>query len=278
MSYLGRNRSQWASLARAVRSGRRRGVITGRRGRARFARPRYSRRAVANLRTGGRVNVEVKNFDSCTSDVSAATTPALVPLTTSLTTSVPHNMALTPVTGSTYWLNVPKVGSNSNNRDGRVITNRAIEVNGFVGMTYTSAFGGHLATINVALVVDTQANAASPSADAGNVFQLATANDYMAATPFRNLDNSTRYRVLAHKRILPKPFVADAGAYMSRSPFRIYRRLGFKTNFTAGSTDPSASAVVDNGIFLIAWVDSVPSGTAAHNPYIQYVSRLRFVG
>lgn len=266
---------------RYSRYSRARGMARRRYGRARARygrRPRASIRALANLRTGGRLAVELKNYDTSSSASGAATTPAVVALGTDVAASVIHNTALTPVTGSVYWLNCPKVGSDSTNRDGRVITNRSIEIQGSVGLEFTAAFDLNVMIVNIALVLDTQANGASPAGTGGNVFQLATANDYVASAPFRNLDNSVRYRVLAHKRVTPKPYIGDSGAFSARSQFRIYRRLGFKTNFTASSTDPSSEAIVDNGLFLMAWADHLPTGTPGIAPYIGYTSRLRFVG
>jgi hypothetical protein len=269
MSFSKRRRySKARSYARSFRRGGTRRIPSA---------SRRKLRAVANLRTGGTLGIEKKYYDSEQANVTMVATP--------VTSLVPMD-SLTPANPGTavYYLNSPAVGSASYNRDGRVIRNHSIEVQGRVHVkTSSKAIGNiHSPTICVALVLDTQVNASAPTAATygGEVYEIFHADD--PSQVYRKMSNTTRFRVLAFKKIQCKQDwvqdvsgVANGISAQSAYHFKMYRKLGFKTNYkVAPAGNPTSSDIVDNGIFLMCWMDSVTNiSVGAH-----YTSRLRFTG
>ena len=255
----------------------------GRRSYRRVRAPGASRtklRAVANLRTGGGFGQELKSFES---GQSAITVPATF---TSLAADC-WAQGSTAAVADTYWLNAPGVGSDATQRDGRIIRNHSIDVIGRVRFYIDDVADTNiLPTLCIALVLDTQANGITPSASGPLVYQnrvkitpFPGAEDTtMRAYPTRVLENGPRFRVLAfHRRVCPPTAVhhdetGNVNDLEYEGSFRIFRKLGFKTHFKTDSSVPAADALIDNGIFLMAWTNLA---TQAH---MAWTSRLRFTG
>lgn len=257
-------------------------------------------RAIANLRTGGLLGMETKFYDS----VLAGIEPAHNFLgTTALNTAALDADAVAPSAADVYYLNCPGVGSAAYQRDGRVITNLSIEITGHVvqidpqgpwtGTTPNISSGVHddmPRQCCVALVLDTQCNGQSPVAVPPEVWTSpfagggSTLDEELMCYPLRNLSSGSRFRVLAFKRLsLNKtPNYGHTGSF--NIPFRMFRRLGFKTHFTTASSTPASNAIVDNGIFLCAWYnyerDPDSAGPTVWNrrPKLSCNARLRFQG
>lgn len=235
-------------------------------------------RAIANLRTGGTLGIEQKYYDSTLAGSN------ILPLTTANQTAMPFASA-TPVVANAVFLNNPTVGSAATQRDGRVIRNKSIEVQGSVHFRIVDqvATGFYPPTVWVALVLDTQVNATAVSLSGAGPPIAYGANVYSALTtaaPFRNLDATTRFRVLAVKRIQTRSdnvpgLTAGYVTGTQQFPFKLYRKLGFKTNFITGAGGSTlGSDIVDNGIFLMAWCDDNTNTTLI----LEAGARLRFVG
>lgn len=239
-------------------------------------------RAIANLRTGGQLGIETKYLDtylapSVVSNTPSGTGSKGIPSDSTMPVTV------VPITGSpvasVYWLNCPPVGSDADSRDGRVITNRSIEISGEVYQN-TVPYGSGIVNICIALVLDTQANAATPAASGPLVYYNPSGAVSGLSLPLRDMTQGSRFRVLSSQRFNLNPsdirIVSDTvGGYSTQAlvvrPFKIYKKLGFKTHFTAASTAPAVGNIVDNGLFLLAWSDSTTA-------YIHFNARLRFVG
>lgn len=232
-------------------------------------------RAVANLRTGGQIGIESKYFDC----------QELQALSNATATSLIQMDSVTPAEASIQYLNNPGVGSLSTNRDGRVIRNKSIEVNVTLEVITTSELIANLhnPTCCVALVLDTQVNATAPTAATyGGLVYSTLAAGPAIGQPYRNMDNTTRFRVLAFKRVqFNQQFWPDASSAANSASgnqqitFKMFRKLGFKTNFkTGGTATPAAANIVDNGIFLLAWADEVANSPVT----LTATSRLRFTG
>jgi hypothetical protein len=232
-------------------------------------------RAVANLRTGGNVGQELKFYDSEQTHNN----------TVSLPNSVVAMDAALPTGGvaGVYYINNPAVGSSSWQRDGRVIRNISIEVVGQVVFYMTSQLMSavpRMPTVCVALVLDTQVNAAA-AGPAGTGAAIYDAPNTLAL-PLRNMSNTTRYRVLAFKRIVCSVTpTQDAGSSTTEASgyqtkvFRMNRKLGFKTNFkAAAAAAPAKDDIVDNGLFLMSWADTI-TGISSD---VHFATRLRFRG
>jgi hypothetical protein len=235
-------------------------------------------RAIANLRTGGQLGIERKYFD-CKYNSSSATVGTIVPpnFPDTIKLGALQCDAVTPSTATVYYLNCPGVGSSAWQRDGRVIRNHSIEISGHVTLQYNALTPAALPNVCIALILDTQCNGQSPYNTVDNIY---TDIGGGLSVPFRNMSQTTRYRVLAFKRIALNltPIVNAADALTENSgvrnfSFKMYRKLGFKTNFKTTESSPSATAIIDNGIFLAAWDDY-----NIFNPKLYVSSRLRFTG
>lgn len=254
-------------------------------------------RAIANLRTGGFLGIETKYFDvTCFRRAIQPLYDANSVMPFGTAGSANSNLHAETV----YWLNCPGVGSNATQRDGRVITNRSIEIMGTLEWHFYNAVGiTYSRDIMICLVLDTQVNAGPSPDTAAAIYQDLLTYDanhrpYLATCPRRNLENGSRFRVLATKRhsIRPAAFLGETATAVHISgtaPFRFFRRLGFKTTFQPSSTTvaESAGAIIDNGLYMIAFYGGAT--LAANNPILtdgyanNYIAltataRLRFVG
>ncbi len=223
-----------------------------------------------NRRTAGFIGLEKKFFDSgLTGSVLAAGTDA---------SGAEHD----PTT--LLCLNCPAQGDMENNRDGRQITMSSIQVKGVITIPSIAADAGPdntLPTVFIALVLDKQTNGAQ--LDSEDVFCNVGGAFNLAASPFRELENVQRFRILASRsynlaNASVVPFYQGTAGSADRQgvqvPFSFYKSLkGMKVNFATGQTTSVIAAIQDNSIHIVAYTSNTTVATQ-----IDYASRLRFYG
>lgn len=261
-------------------------------------------RAYANIRTGGLLAIERKFSDLAYPATLLSYSPAGVdpnaggpPATGSqgtwappvLSASIYRSAIGTIVTTNCAALNVLGTGDSGSDRDGRQVINDSIHLRGCV--TYAANDFGALDTccaINIVVVLDTQTNGAAPTGglvfvnpgdsnvvDAGGaVTSLVSGN-----SPFVNLSNSKRFRILKHiRRIIVPGAICGNGVLNYPSGGFIFAMdiplKGMKTNYVSDTAMPGATvaSIGDNGVFLFAWSDF------PNRFLINFNSRLRFRG
>lgn len=217
-----------------------------------------------NRRVGGFLGIEHKFYD--TSLVSSALTAPTD------ATGGEHNPS------GTICLNSVAIGTGESNRDGRQIKMKSLYIEGIIevpqqaNQTVTDTAG----VVMIAIVQDKQCNGANLNSE--DVFTNPSGSAKLAATPFRNLEYSKRFKVLKKKKIkLAQPITAYDGTNMEQHgyqiPFKMYIKLPNTTvNFTptAGS---SIANITDVSLNVVAYATSL-----GLTPTISYISRLRFVG
>ncbi len=220
-------------------------------------------RAAYNYRQGGFLGQELKFYDTALIG-SALTAPTD-------SSSGEHDPSATIV------LNSVVQGDGESQRDGRRITMKSIFVRGQVIVpVQTNQTGSDPATtIFIALVLDTQTNGATIASE--NVFDNQSQDALLAASGMRNLQFSTRFRVLKSLRFtLQNPNLSWDGTNMEvqgiQRPFQLGANLGNLGVVYNGTTE-SVANITDNSLHIIAYCNST---TLA--PTINYNARLRFMG
>ncbi len=219
----------------------------------------------ANARIGGFLGIEVKFYD----------------------TSLSANGINAPVDASageqdqsaTICCTTVTQGDGESQRDGKKISMRSIQVHGRVTCSQQATENtlDNSTKVFIALVLDRQSNGAQLNSE--DVFINPSAAVTTASDPFRNLQYSKRFRVLARKKLTFALTAAtnDTGAAggvvqggIERS-FEFFKKLNIVANYS-GTTETIANSV-DNSIHLIAYCTST-----ALTPLLSYNARLRFVG
>lgn len=226
-----------------------------------------SRRASQNLRTGGYLGIELKFLDVYGSQIS-------IPAPTDCSGG-----EMQPEGGCTDCLSVPAQGDGEQQRDGRRILMKSIFVSGAVKWSTSSdqddAF--EAGPVFVALVLDTQTNGSTIVSEQvyTNPNDTANVNTY----PLRNLQYSSRFRVLDHVTIQPRCSVAfnDAAATGTMAwPIEHFTLSNKKVSdipMTFSSTTADVANAIDNSLHLIAFCTATSPAAA-----LSYNSRMRFVG
>lgn len=179
---------------------------------------------------------------------------------------------------ATSMISTPPQGTTASERDGKRISCKYLEIKGIV---YTvpvnnQATGFAHLEASVYVVLDTQSNIAQMNSE--DCFKNLSATAVMAPHPLRNLLFGSRFRVLKQKtfNLDMKTGSYDGTANQidfsgTHVPFTMFIPLkNLVINFNAGTT-ASIVNVVDNSIHVIGFANNV-------NVFIQYNSRLRFVG
>lgn len=248
------------SAAQAFRSGRMRPAKRGK------MVLRKMRQYNPNARVGGFLGLELKFLDCAWNGVtiSASTDGA--------------DGELQPSSGCTDCISCPAQGDGESQRDGRKFVIKSIWVSGVIDTT-PATDNADVVNLNgyfFALVLDTQANGAT--VDSENVYiNPGTASENILPKPLRNLQNSTRFRILASQYIRP------GGAYASTDGTNTSSlsnqtspivSLGWKgsINVDTKGTTANVTSVTDNAIHLVAY-----SG-AQLTPLFKGKSRMRFMG
>lgn len=217
----------------------------------------------SNIRYGGFLGIEYKFYDQ--SLVGASLT---APTDAS---GMEHNPS------ATICLNTVTQGTGEKQRDGKNICMKSLYIEGIIevpqqaNQTVTDTAG----VVFIAIVLDKQTNGALLNSE--DVYLNVAGSAKVAATPFRNLEYSKRFRILAKKRIkLPQPITSYDGTNMEQHgyqiPFKFWIKLPNIISTYSDTTETIAN-ITDNSISLLACSTSL--GLA---PTITYQSRLRFVG
>lgn len=225
---------------------------------------RGRRRALA--RTGGFLGIEMKYLDVYASNLSVAAP------------SDASGGEMQPEGGCTECLSAPAQGDGPQNRDGRAIQFKSIHVAGNVAGLVAADQADMLVPpqVFVALVMDTQTNGATIVSE--QVYTNPNDTSYVNAMPLRNLEYSSRYKVLAHKTLNLSPVNAmtdgaNTSSQMVQSkPFMLSWKGEVPIKFTSGTT-ASVANVENNSFHLIAFATNTN-----FTPVISYNSRMRFVG
>lgn len=219
-----------------------------------------------NARTGGYLGIERKFYDTTLAGTALA--------------------APTGATGgevdpaTVLCLSAPAQGDGESNRDGRKITITQCHVAGVItcNSQATQSAADDATTCMVALVLDTQSNGAQLNSE--DVFTNPGASALLASDVFRNLQYSSRFKVLGVKKItLMNPSIANnAAASGNLTQSGLQKRWRFdlqKLNIPVTFTGTTAGIanVTDNSLHIVAFCTS--TGLA---PNITYNSRIRFVG
>lgn len=222
----------------------------------------YRRR---NFRTAGFLGIETKFYDT-----ALASTALPAPTDAS-------GGEFDPTT--TSMITTPAVGDGEQNRDGKQIVCKYIELACKIGSLGLEATTGPAPGIQVfiALVLDKQTNAAQMNSE--DCFKNLTAAANGATLPLRNLLFGKRFRILKqvlfHLNIpsLAQNAANDFSWNGFEHCFRWFVPLNnLRINFNAGTTSSIAN-VVDNSVHVIAYTN-----TLTGNPFIMYNARLRFQG
>jgi len=262
-------------------------------------------RAYANIRTGGLLAIERKFSDFCYvptgltnggtgvgQNTASSFAPAILnPFVYRSAVGVIYNTNISP--GA---LNNVGIGDTGSDRDGRQIICDSIHLRGFVRINsqFDWTTTDTCPIVNLVLVLDTQTNGALPGG--GAVF--VNPGDFTAygastcGSPFVNLSNSKRFRILKHIRRMVVPPTVTSLTSVANVPTHLACIGGFpwamdvplkgmKTNFVAdlpiataaGTGQATVASVGDNGVFLFGWVDG-----AANCVVCDYSSRFRFRG
>ncbi len=229
--------------------------------RRRFTAPRRRRRR--NPRIGGFLGIELKFYDSSLA-ASAITAPADA-------TGGEHDPS------ATVLFNTVVQGDGESQRDGRQIVMKSLGIRGHIGVAaQTNQTATDVSpTIFIAVVLDTQTNGATISSE--NVYTNKAESGSHAASPFRNLQFTKRFRILKSKLLtLKQPTLVWDGTNVEQggfnTPFTMFVDLGNMAVNYSGTTETVAN-ITDNSLHLIAYTSST-----AVAPTMNYNARLRFVG
>jgi hypothetical protein len=231
----------------------------------RYTPPSYSRQRKRNQVTSGFLGIEKKFLDMGGSSALVA----------------PNDMTggeLQPSSGCTNCISAPAQGDGEENRDGKKIIITSCMVRGNISWALQQDQADALAVgpIYVAIVQNKQTNAAALNSE--DVFKALTANTGANFKPFRNLLNSTRFKVLADTTITPpttnigQDSAATTSQDLNNSSFELYWNGKMPVHFNS-TTTANVSAVVDNSITLIAFAT-----TTVMTPTATWQARIRFVG
>ncbi len=180
---------------------------------------------------------------------------------------------------ATVLMNTVTQGDGESQRDGRRITMKSIYVVGNVrsDIQASQSAADNPCLIFVALVMDLQTNGATIESE--NVFINPGGSGVTAADPFRNLQFTRRFKILATRKLqLHNTSMTNntgsAGGIVQAGVikrFKMFVNLNTVVNYT-GTTETVAN-IADNSLHLIAWATET-----SLVPLLSYHSRLRYVG
>lgn len=179
---------------------------------------------------------------------------------------------------ATSMISTPAVGDGEQNRDGKRIILKNVQIKGLINRVGTedAVDPPNSDKVFLALVLDTQSNGAQLNSE--DVFKNLSASIFGATTPLRNLLFAQRFRVL-------KQELFDMDAYnVGVEATNLHSMAGnskcfewflplkdLPVNFNAGTT-ASIANVVDNSLHIIGY------STGAGNCTLTYNARIRFQG
>lgn len=226
----------------------------------------------ANLRTAGLLGIEHKYYDTYRSSV-------LMPFNNTTWAGCEVDPAVA------NCLNGIAQGDAAYNRDGKQISMNKIDITGVVTLANQTAEtdSDTIGVIFIALVLDTQTNGAQLNSE--DVYENPSGANYLAAAPFRVMENTKRFKVLSRVLLDPTEFApAVRNMYSGTNstfyangiqvPWSMHVNLGaMKVNYKDGGG--TVSSIMDNSLHIVA-----VRAQAADDPgcSIAYQSRVRFFG
>lgn len=179
-------------------------------------------------------------------------------------------------------ISAAKGGSGPNDRNGRKYTLTSAFVTGSILEPGRAGDGAIVSPICfVALVLDQMTNGAQCRS---NDIYLNPAGDLvdddaniLTGTPLRNLENTSRFRVLATKQIIfPAHTLVSTSSPGNVGGYRMPFTLQWKGQIPVHMKDDESTvaSVVDNSLHLVAFTND----EAVDGPLISYCSRVRFRG
>lgn len=222
------------------------------------------RMLAANVRTGGFLGMTTKFYDTAVAGAIIAS---------------PTDCSGGEVDPATVLcISAPAQGDGEQNRDG----NRALIKSAFITGILEAApqanqtAGDAASAWMVALVLDTQTNGAQLNSE--DVYVNPSAATLLAGQPLRNLQYSSRFRVLKTvKGHFSQPNMAYDGTNIeqggARTPFTMSWSGSLPVQFKGGATAAGVAGVADNSLHVIAFT----TGTDLA-PVIRYNARVRFQG
>ncbi len=218
-----------------------------------------------NQRTAGEVGVEVKNFSSARAAVALART------------SDGTGGEVDPATLNCLFC--PTQGTASNNRLGRRIKMRSIQITGMIQVpNLIDQTSLNIApVVFIALVLDRQTNATQLNSE--DVYTNFAASADMCVCPVRTLARSTRFKVLKQWNLKLDQTqstwdgtnIEIAGTHYKFELFYKFKsRHDSKVEFIANGG--TVADIQDVSLHMIAFTSHASQG-----PLIEYVSRVRFV-
>lgn len=179
-------------------------------------------------------------------------------------------------------ISAAKGGSGPNDRNGRKYTLTSAFVTGSILEPGRAGDGGIVSPICfVALVLDQMTNGAQCNSQdiyknpAGDL--VSEDANILTGTPLRNLENTSRFRVLATKQIIfPAHTLVSTSSPGNVGGYRMPFTLQWKGQIPVHMKDDesSVSSVVDNSLHLVAFTND----EAIDGPLISYAARVRFRG
>lgn len=233
-------------------------------------RARQLARQMVNQRTAGFVGMEIKFWDLAASNQAPGNNGNMT------------GGAIDPAT--TDCLNSPDVGNNQNQRIGRKINMKNLTVKGMIKWNSSAADTTPISVppVMIAIVLDTQNNS-STGLSSSQVFQNPGNLSDLVANPLRNLEYTSRYKVLWKRVYAPQMSTTSIAGTPNlyphaglRVPFNIF--LNLKNMAVLFNTENGNSTdITDNAIHIVAFSDH-GANTGEIDVDIDYHSRLRFVG
>lgn len=178
---------------------------------------------------------------------------------------------------ATSMISTPAVGDGEQNRDGKRIVIKNVQVKGTVARLAAEDVANPPShdEVFIALVLDTQSNAAQLNSE--DVFKNLSGNAAGGTVPLRNLLFSSRFRVLKTEVLCMDTTTSVEGDNLHSSPgvvkhfeWFIPFKDGLIVNFNAGTT-ASIANVIDNSLHVIAF-------SSAGTSLLTYNARIRFQG
>lgn len=182
-----------------------------------------------------------------------------------------------PEGGCTDCLSAPAQGTGEQQRDGRRIILKSCFVSGCIRPSVVQNAPDVLSSpiIFVALVCDTQANGATVVSE--QVYTNPNDTAFVNTYPLRNMDYSSRYKILAHQLVhMGDSWTMTDGANtasmtIGQKEFILSWRGSLPVTFT--DTVANVTSVTDNALHIVAFATNT-----SFTPQLSFNCRVRFVG
>jgi len=166
-------------------------------------------------------------------------------------------------TGSVTLLNGVAIGDDNNNREGRQINIKSVQVRGSCAQIDTSTFS---TVVRMLLVWDNATNGTAPT-----IAQILTA---ATSASFPLVNNSHRFTILADQQFALGGISTTATQTYAGSPMilpvNIYKRLDEITQYSG--TDATSASVQNGGLYMVTIGDNAAGAGAQFN----VATRVRF--